>query len=93
MEKFKAIIQALTGYVGSSENPEKISARFVGTSMALITFLAPFLGKFLGMGAEQIIAQVQPIAYMIAIVWYVYGAIKAMWTAAKAHPTLGAYLK
>ena len=89
----KIILQALTGYVGSSENPEKISARFVGVVMGTVVFIAPYLASFLHMGAEQIVAQVQPIAYLVAIFWYLFGAIKAVWLAVKANPTLGAYLK
>jgi hypothetical protein len=91
--KIKIILQALTGYIGSSESPEKISTRFIGVSMGAITFLAPFVASLLGVGVESIVAQVQPIGYLIAVVWWLVGAIKACWLALKASPTLGAFLK
>ncbi len=93
MNKFKAVVQALTGYIGSSESAEKISARFVGLSMGTITFLAPFVAARIGVSTETLIAQVQPIGYMVAIAWYIYGAVKACWLAAKASPTLGAFFR
>lgn len=93
MTKIKIILQALTGYMGSSESPEKISARFIAVSLGAITFVAPFVASFLGLGVGEVMAQAQTIAYFVAIVWYVFGAVKACWLAAKANPTLGAYLK
>ena len=83
MEIFKRVLQALTGYVGSSESPEKISARFVGASIGVVTFIAPYLAGLLGIGAGSIVSSVQPVGFLVAVIWYIYGAIKAMWNAAR----------
>ncbi len=93
MNKIKVVLQALTGYMGSSESPEKISARFVAVSLGAVTFVAPFVASFLGLGVAEVMAQAQSIAYFVAIVWYAYGAIKACWLALKASPTLGGFLR
>lgn len=92
MNKLKIILNALTGYIGSSANPESISTRFVGISLGVITFAAPYIASVLGIGAEQVVAQVQPIAYFIAVVWWIVGAIKACWNALKTSPTFGRFM-
>lgn len=93
MDKVKIVLQALTGYIGSSQNPEAISTRFVGIALGVVTFVAPYIASVLGVGAEYVVAQVQPICYFVAVVWWVVGAIKAVWTALKSHPVVGAWLK
>ncbi len=93
MQKLKVVLQAITGYAGSSESPEKISARFMGVSMGTITMIAPFIAGFFSTTVEMVMAQIQPLMLVVAIVFYFYGMIRAVWSALKAHPTLGGYLK
>lgn len=93
MKKLKAILQAFTGYAGSSENPEKVSARFMGIALGIASQFAPLISSFFSVNVEQFVTQAQPIVLLVAALMWAYGAIKAMWLAAKANPTVGAFLK
>lgn len=93
MQKIKAIIQAFTGYAGSSENPEKVSARFMGIALGIASQFAPLISSFFSVNVEQFVTQAQPIVLLVAALMWTYGAIKACWLAAKANPTVGAFLK
>ena len=91
--KITAIIQAFTGYAGSSENPEKVSARFMGLALGIVSQIAPLISSFFPFDIEVFANQAQPIVLLTACILWAYGAVKAMWLAAKASPTLGAYLQ
>lgn len=93
MQKIKVIIQAFTGYAGSSENPEKVSARFMGIALGIASQFAPLISSFFSVNIEQFVNQAQPVVLLVAVLMWTYGAIKACWLAAKASPTLGAYLR
>lgn len=93
MNKVKAVLKAFTGYAGSSESPEKVSARFMGIALGVVSQFAPMLASFFGLDVAEVMHQVQPVVLLGACVLWAYGALKAMWLAAKASPTLGAFLK
>lgn len=93
MKKISAIVKAFTGYAGSSESPEKVSMRFMGIAMALVSQFAPLIANFLPFGVEDFVRQAQPIVLLVACLMWTYGAVKAMWLAAKASPTVGAFLR
>ena len=90
---FKKIFQAFTGYAGSSENPEKVSARFMGIVVGLASQFAPIVSTFFSVDIQIYVNQVEPIVLLVACLMWFYGAVKACWQAAKASPIVGAYLR
>lgn len=93
MKKLKAIIQAFTGYAGSSENPEKVSARFVGIMMGFVSQFAPIISSVFSIDAQAFAIQAQPLILVFAVLMWSFGAVKAMWLAAKNSETLGGYMR
>ena len=89
--KIKVILQALTGYAGSSESPEKVSARFMGIALGVVSQFAPLLASLFGYDVQTFASQAQPLVLLVACVLWIFGAIKACWLAAKASPTIGAF--
>ncbi len=92
MQKLKAVLQAFTGYAGSSENPEKISARFMGIALGVASQVAPVITALFSVDVTHFVNEAQPVVLLVACVMWTCGAIKACWSAAKANPTLGAFL-
>ena len=94
MQKIKAIIQAFTGYAGSSESPEAVSTRFMGIAIGLVSQFAPIIVALFHPSVDitQFVNAAQPIVLLVAIVMWLYGAIKACWLAAKASPVVGRFL-
>ena len=92
MKKVKIVLQSMTGYMGSSENPEKMSLRFMGIMLAVVTQFAPLVMSTLGIDAVSIVHQLQPLVFSVASIIWILGLTRAVWTALKTSP-LGAYLK
>lgn len=101
MEKIKTFLNALIGYAGSSENPQKMSMRFMGILMGLISQFSPIIAliverltdKPTGVAPEvyiqDLITTIQPIMLSIACVLWVIGAIGAV----MRHPKVAGILK
>lgn len=93
LNKLKIALDALTGYAGSSESPEKVSLRFMGIALGIVSQFMPIIELLhLPIDVMQFVNAAQPFVLLVAVVMYIYGAIKATWIALKASPTMGRYL-
>lgn len=92
MNKALKALNAVIGFAGSSENPSKMSLRFIGIITGVVTQFAPFISLILAhaLGVEgadpaQVQQVLEPWVYVIgtgtAIFLWVIGAIRAGWTA------------
>ena len=99
-EKLLAVIQAVTGFAGSSESPEKVSLRLIGLFTAGMSKFIPVVSLFVaytmkGVTPEQvqatadgITAVAQPIVLFGACLIWITGAFKAGYKA-WIQPTMG----
>ena len=89
MQKIKAVLSAIIGYAGSSENPQKMSLRFMGIIMGVISQFSPLISLFVmhftnfcTAGMDICVAQftdiVQPLVLTIACVIYLVGMVRAV---------------
>ena len=93
LAKLKIVLDALTGYAGSSESPEKVSLRFMGIALGIVSQFMPIIDILhLPIDVMQFVNAAQPFVLLVAVIMYVYGAIKATWNALKASPTFGRFL-
>lgn len=83
MNKIKAIFRALIGYAGSSENPNKMSMRFMGIITAFISQLAPFIALIVSqfdvmLDVNKFAAVIEPLTLSVACVIWITGAVRAV---------------
>lgn len=90
MEKIRIVFQALIGYAGSSENPEKMSLRLMGiVTAAFGTFLPvifPLLtsvihlppGVTIDANNNGLLPLLQSLTYVTASAMWVIGAFRAV---------------
>jgi len=95
MNKIKVVLQALTGYAGSSESPEKFSMRFTGIIIGVVSQFAPLIAVFVShygianVNIDALTAVVGSLTLSVGCIVWVVGAIKACWKAAKDSPQIG----
>ena len=101
MKKLTLVLRALIGYSGSSEDPSKMSARFMGVILGAVSQFIPLITlvatKFMtipaGMSVEQYVdgltAIAQPLTLLVACIIWVVGAIRAVVNT----PTVAGFLK
>ena len=105
MKKFLTVLNAIVGFAGSSENPQKMSLRLTAVVMGVIAEFSPFLvllaGTFMnlpdGVTAENIQQTLAPVVqafiFIIAGILWLIGAFRAAWSALKVPERVGAYLR
>jgi len=101
MDRIKTALNALVGYAGSSENPQKMSLRFMGILTGLISQFSPLLSLVVahfsvlpaGVTVEQFSASlsgvIEPMILTGACLMWIIGAVRAV----MATPTVAGFLK
>lgn len=106
MNKIQKVIQALTGYAGSSENPEKFSLRMMGIVTTVMSQFSPIISYIVvhstNLCATQPVDQclsaytnmLEPIFMTVGCALWLIGAGKAVYKALQNSDTpVGAFLR
>lgn len=100
MQKLKSVLNALVGYAGSSENPEKMSLRLMGIITGIVSQFSPLISLVVahttnlctaGMNTctAQFTSVIEPIVLTMACVMWIVGAVRAVLNT----PTVAGFLK
>lgn len=105
MNKFLKGINAIIGFAGSSESPEKFSLRLMGIVTAFISQFLPFIFPLLvlvgvrlpdGVDAKVVADSLTPILQVaflsVGCVMWLVGAARAFWKEYSLGAKLGAYM-
>jgi hypothetical protein len=105
MKKVLSVLNAIIGFAGSSENPQKMSLRLTAVVMGIIAKFSPLLVFVAssamhlpeGVTAENVQQTLEPVVqafiFIIAGVLWLVGAFRAGWIALKMPEKIGAYLR
>jgi formate hydrogenlyase subunit 3/multisubunit Na+/H+ antiporter MnhD subunit len=84
MNKTKAVLRALIGYAGSSENPSKMSLRFMAIITAVVSQFSPLISVVIAyfggdtLSMEGLSQVMEPIVLTVACIMWLIGAIRAV---------------
>lgn len=104
MKTVLTILNAVVGFAGSSENPSKMSMRFMGIVMAVVAQVTPILLYVAGLvmdlpeGVTPTMVQdslgpvVQAVTFVVAGILWLVGATRAAMKAYSVQERAGAYL-
>lgn len=88
----KKFLNAFIGFAGSSENPQQMSMRFSAIILAVVSKAVSFAalaGYTFPYTDEQTQTIASSLAFVVAVIFWVYGAIRAVLNT----PKVGAFLR
>lgn len=101
MKKIKQVLNAIIGYAGSSEAPQKMSMRFMGIITGIISQLSPIIALVVskmidlpnGVSATAYVGglsnMIEPIVLSFACILWIIGAVRAV----MATPKVAGFLR
>ena len=81
MNTIKSFLDAFIGFTGSSQDPAQMSARFSAIIIGVISkvaVLATFAGYVFPYSDAQLQGIASSLAFVFAVIYWVYGAIRAI---------------
>lgn len=103
MNRIKQVLQALTGYIRSSDNPQQTSLRFMGIITGIAAQFSPIIALIVskvvtlpaGVSPDQYVASltqlIEPVALSIACLMWMVGAVRAVMNTSRVVGFLGSY--